>query len=400
VTAPAAVNVEAGPRASTCPSCGSGETVLFHEVRQVPVHSVLLMKTREIAREFPRGDVELAYCKGCDFIYNQAFDPTVHSYGGEYEETQSFSPTFQAFHEQLAKRLIDRYSLERKQVIEVGCGKGDFLALLCRLGNCRGFGFDPAFVAERNPVAGGDVRFIADFYSEKYADYGADFVACKMTLEHISNTADFIGTIRRSIGERRETLVFIQVPETRRILENVAFEDIYYEHCSYFVAESLQALMERCGFEVVETSTEYDGQYLTCIAKPLPNVTLAAKETGGVLHAQVTEFRRRYQEMLRTWRARFAEMKSNNQKVILWGSGSKGVAFISALGLTDEISFVVDINPYRQGRFMAGSGHEIAGPEAVREYQPDVVIAMNGIYRAEIQSALNDMGVRAELMCL
>jgi hypothetical protein len=78
---------------------------------------------------------------------------------------------------------------------------------------------------------------------------------------------------------------------------------------------------------------------------------------------------------------------------VVWGSGSKGVAFLSALGGGSEIEYVVDINPFRQGKFMAGTGQEIVSPAFLADYKPDVAIAMNPIYRGEIQDDLRRMGL-------
>jgi hypothetical protein len=58
----------------------------------------------------------------------------------------------------------------------------------------------------------------------------------------------------------------------------------------------------------------------------------------------------------------------------------------------------VDINPYKHGTYMAGTGQEIVGPEFLRAYRPDVVIVMNPIYCNEIQRDLDGMGITAELM--
>ena len=56
-----------------------------------------------------------------------------------------------------------------------------------------------------------------------------------MTLEHIPATGDFVRMVRRAIGDAvRNRPVFFQIPEATRILRDCAFEDIYYEHCSYF----------------------------------------------------------------------------------------------------------------------------------------------------------------------
>ena len=202
-----------------CPNCGSIGIQVFYETKGVPAHSVLLMSTKEAAITYPRGNIELGFCGTCGFIFNTVFDPELHNYSSQYEETQGFSPTFQTFHRRLAEQLIDQYHLYDKEIIEIGCGKGEFITLLCEIGNNRGVGIDPAFVDERNPSKAGDrVTFIKDFYSEKYADYNGDFVCCKMTIEHIPNPQEFVHMVRRSLADKLDTVVFFQIPNTRHIL--------------------------------------------------------------------------------------------------------------------------------------------------------------------------------------
>jgi hypothetical protein len=47
--------------------------------------------------------------------------------------------------------------------------------------------------------------------------------------------------------------------------------------------------------------------------------------------------------------------------------------------------------------YLAGTGHRIVAPEFLRQYRPDVVIAMNSIYLTEIGDQMRAMGVDAEL---
>ena len=270
------------PEIKTCPNCLKGDMSVFYQVPRVPVHSVLLMPTREVAVNFPKGDIALGHCSHCGFIANTVFDPTVHNYSAQYEETQGFSGTFQAFHHRLAEEMIAKYDLHGKKMIEIGCGKGEFLSLLCEIGNNSGVGFDPAFVSERNPSAGDTkVEFVADFYGEKYAHVQGDFVCCKMTLEHIPDTANFVRTVRRSVGDRYDTVVFFQVPDMSRVLRDLAFWDIYYEHCSYFSAESLSLLFREQGFDVLDVWTDYDDQYLMITAKPSRAPAAFRREAGS-----------------------------------------------------------------------------------------------------------------------
>jgi SAM-dependent methyltransferase len=387
-----------------CPGCGFGGTAVFYTVRNVPVHSVLLMPTAEAARGFPRGDIELGVCQRCGFVSNTAFNPSAHSYSEAYEETQGFSPTFQAFHRRLARTLIDDYDVRGKRVVEIGCGKGEFLSLLCELGDNTGIGFDPAFVPERNPDRDSSrVKFIQEFYSEANGSVEADVICCKMTLEHIWDTRRFVETVRKCAAQRRDTLVFFQVPDFSRILHDTAFWDIYYEHCSYFTAASLKYLFQNAGFDVVSVSTDYDDQYLQIFAFPAESdgTQLVAEDPGAAdIHDAVERFANRSRKKITAWDDMFRDRAELKKKAVLWGSGSKAVALLSALQKPESIDYVVDINPYRHGHYMAGTGQLIVGPEFLTGYSPDLVIAMNPIYRDEIQQKLVEVGCNASLLTM
>lgn len=385
-----------------CPSCGAAEMDIFYELERVPAHSVLLLPTREEAINYPRGDIRLGFCRTCGFISNTVFDPSLHEYSDRYEETQGYSPTFNAFAKRLAERLIERYDLRGKDILEIGCGKGEFITLLCEMGGNRGIGIDPAYVAERSLARPSErVTFITDFYSEKYAHLRADFVVCKMTLEHIHDTAVFVGTVRRALDGHRETTVFFQIPDTTRILAEIGFWDIYYEHCSYFTPGSLARLFRRCGFDVLDLWRDYGDQYLMIEAQPGSGKDRAFPELENDLPrtaADVETFRREAPQVLQRWREYLMRQHAACRRVVLWGSGSKGVAFLTTLGIEREIVYTVDINPNKHGMFMAGTGQQIVGPAFLRDYQPDVVIVMNPIYRDEIQRDLTTLGVTAEVL--
>jgi len=407
-----------------CPSCGHAGMSVFYEVANVPVNSVLLVGNRQEALEFQRGDIRLAVCPACGFIANIAFDESLTQYSARYEATQGYSPTFNKFHRALAQELIDRYDLRDKDIIEIGCDKGDFLTMLVEMGDNRGVGFDPAYVPGRHPSPAADrLNFIADFYGEKYTDYHADFICCKMTLEHIPNVGKFIATVRRAVGDRPDTVVFFQIPNARYVLGDVAFWDIYYEHCSYFTKGSLARLFRRAGFDVQDLWTAYDDQYLMIAARPgaVPSPSgrgstpkagergsrgagekeLAGEESVAETLAMVQTFVEQYEGRREQWRTRLAAWRGAARRVVLWGGGSKGVAFLTTLGQSrDDVAYAVDINPLKHGTFMAGTGQEIIAPESLQTYRPDVVIVMNPVYRDEVAADLAALGLSPQIETL
>ena len=388
-----------------CPSCQRGKMEIFYRVGSVPTNSCILLGSPKEAQSYPRGDIALGFCDQCGFISNTAFEPALTEYSGRYEETQGFSATFNKFHRELAERLIEQYDLHDKDVLEIGCGKGEFITLLSQLGNNRGVGFDPGYREDRNlSEAAKKVVFVTDFYSEKYAHYQADFICCKMTLEHIRDTADFLGTVRRSIGDRQDTIVFFQIPEVTRILVDCAFEDIYYEHCSYFSPGSLARLFRSKGFDVLAVKKEYGDQYLTIEARPGGNRAirpeLAEEDDLQFLRQSVATFPKRCEAKLAEWRGRLEDYAKKGSKVVLWGSGSKGVSFLTTLSAGRAIEYVVDINPHRQGYFMSGTGQAIVSPEFLQSYKPDAVIVMNAIYCDEIRRQLEEMQLSPDLIAV
>jgi SAM-dependent methyltransferase len=387
-----------------CPSCELGRMAIFYELKDFPVHTVLNIATKAEAVGYRRGDIRLGFCRKCGFISNVAFDPTLLEYGSDCEETQGFSPTFRSFASRLARLLVDRYQLKGKRILEIGCGKGEFLSFLCGYGRNQGIGFDPAYVDGRIGGSAGDrIQFIKDYYSEKYSHHQADFICCQMTLEHIHAPGSFVRMVRKGIGDSRSTVVFFQVPDVTRILRDCAFEDIYYEHCSYFGPRSLGSLFRKSGFEVLNLRSGYEGQYLMIEARPaagIPEEPSPVEGKQGCFEEYVSTFSQRVKEKLSSWRKSMEFVAEGKLRTVVWGSGSKGVAFLINLGLGDLIQHVVDINPHRQGMFMPGTGHEIVGPKALKKIRPDVVIVMNRIYEEEIRGELKRMRLTPKVLAL
>lgn len=389
---------------NTCPACFEQEMTIFYSQANVPSNSCILLDTREDAISYPRGKIDMGFCDACGFISNLAFDSKLTEYSGRYEETQAFSATFNKFHKSLVERLIHDHNLHGKRILEIGCGKGEFLKMICELGGNEGIGFDPGFRPERLETnESQNIEFVQDFYGEKYAQEKANFVCCKMTLEHISNAGDFIGGVRRAIGEN-DSDVFFQVPEAMRILHDCAFEDIYYEHCSYFSQGSLARLFRNNGFDVMKLATEYDDQYLTVEARPTINgrgfSPIEGEDDMELMRQYVSDFPSRVQEKLKYWRDVLNKAQTNGQVVALWGSGSKAVSFLTSLGITAEVNHVIDINPHRWGHFMSGTGQPIVAPSQLKELRPDLIIVMNPVYRDEIVADLAKNDLKPTVLAL
>jgi len=389
-----------------CQACSSEQLEDIFTVADVPVHSCLMVRSREAALAFPRGTLQLAVCLACGFIQNRAYEPALQNYSPDYEETQAYSATFRKFHSRLCHDQVARYSLGDKLVLEIGCGKGEFVTELCEISGGRGIGIDPGYRPERNTSpAAARIQFRVEHYTEEHAALSADYIACRHTLEHIGPVRSFVRTVRRSLEGRSDAVVFFELPATERILAERAFWDMYYEHCSYFTLGSLARLFRREGFALLDLYTGYDEQYLMLEARP---VALGGHEVGRRFQAEddlaaTIAGAREFRASIAAKRAALtAELRAAKRRgpVALWGSGSKAVSYLTTLGVSDQVDAVVDINPHKHGKFMAGTPHEILAPAALRALQPATVIAMNPIYLEEIRRDLAALGLAPDLRAL
>jgi SAM-dependent methyltransferase len=373
-----------------CQSCASERLESFFSLAALPVHSCLLMKTRKQAKQLERRDLQLSYCRDCGFVQNSAFEPEVHNYSPDYEETQAFSGTFNSFAASLAERYIERYDIRGKRVMEIGCGKGEFLVKLCELGQNEGLGIDPGYRPERTQTEA-KVRFVQDFFDESHGEFAPDVLLCRHTLEHIAPVHEFMQRVRRMLGPESEAIVLFELPAVERVLEENAFEDIYYEHCSYFSLGSLARLFRSTGFEVLRLETAYDDQYLLIDAVPFQGErtrTLPEERDLPRLDKAVEAFQNSAPARIASLAGELRAAYARGERIALWGSGSKAVAFLSATGLDEEIAFGIDINPHKQGRFLPATGHEVRSPESLPADAPDRILVMNRIYVPEIRAQL------------
>ncbi len=394
-------------RITACPTCGQTNLQTVYRINRVTVHSVLLMPTKQAALDYPRADIELTFCRSCGFGFNSLFRPEVHEYSTRYEETQHFSPTFNKFADSLVDQCIECYKLTPdKTLLEIGCGKGEFLLRLCEKSGCHGIGIDPGYVPDRVKSPALDrVRFIQSLYKPEHGDLQADFILCRHTLEHIGPTNDFIHRVRQTMRERADVDFFIEVPDaTTTVLQPLGFWDVYYEHCSYFSGGSLAHLYRRSSLDITQLERCYGEQYLLIGGRPPAKPSTCTWGLENDLHSQlahIDRFARLVPQRIEQWRRAVRERVAAGKTVLIWGGGSKGVAFLQTTGLTEaEIPFAVDVNPYKQGKFMPGTGHEVISPARAAELRPDAVIVMNPIYGQEIAKDLAKRGVQTEILPL
>lgn len=381
-----------------CPACGSTELSPFHSMQSIPALSCTIWDSVEDAKSCPQGDIDLALCKTCGLLINTAFEPKLLHYDEDYVASLHHSPLFGRYATDLATDLIDRYDLHEKLVLEIGCGKGEFLKMMVELGNNQGAGFDRSYEPPPDGETDERLTFVKEFYTEAHLDLKPDLVIARQLLEHVEQPFEFMSSLRRTLGDRRDTVVVFEVPNALDMLQRADLWDVIYEHPIYFTPQALERLMRSAGFDVLQVRPAYEGLFLIVEASPGDPAPSELPAVGHSLAADVASFAAAYTERQARWKQQLDDIRSNHKRAVLWGAGARGDTFLNAIGVGNEIPMVVDLNPRKWGKHMAGTGQPIHSPEDLKAEPPDVVVIANEIYLEEIRGSLRDMGIDAEVL--
>lgn len=370
----------------SCPACLSKNLKFIYRFEKAPVFNHVFFDSREEAKKAKSGAIELFGCKKCGLIFNAVFSSRLARYTEHYDNTQNYSQYFTSFSDKLARDLVKKYKLQEKNVVEVGCGKGNFVETLYDLGVKKMLGFDPAYVNYSPKI---DRLVVKKYFNKNTVKTKADFIICRHTLEHIPNPKEFIASIVSCLVE--DGKMYFEMPDLEWIVKNKTFFDFTYEHCNYFTPYSLYNLFSQFGFKRIIFKKGLNGQYIQAeISYGRPNV----KKLKPINFAKVGAF-------INSSISNSAKILPKLGRFIVWGAGGKGVFFLNRLNIDSKISDrIIDINESQQGKFIPGTGQLVVPPETLKEGGLDTIIIMNPVYEKEIKQSARDLGFKGGFVVL
>jgi len=380
-----------------CPVCSSESVEIVLEVPSIPVFCNVQYESQAEAVDQPVGDMSLSVCRECSHFFNSSFDESLLKYGQSYENSLHFSPTFGYFAKDVASRLVEQHGLRGKRVVDIGCGKGDFLSLICELGENNGYGFDQSYEEGRVQIpTKGSVQYFREHYGPGHEGIEPSLVTCRHVLEHIPEPPQFLTILQETLGNARDCSVYFEVPNALYTIRDFGIWDLIYEHCQYFTEDSLRTLFEQSGFSVGGTYESFGGQFLGLDGRVHSEQSAdTANEARGIsdIGELARSFKASFDRLVGTWSSTLRELDG---PVVIWGGGSKGVTFLNMIECGDKVVGVVDINPHKQGMYVTNTGHEIIAPEELARIAPSHVLVMNPLYETEIKKMIASMDVDAK----
>ncbi len=345
----------------TCRLCQNHSLTVIYTLAKMPIFQNKVFADKISASQVPTADLTLAQCQHCGFVFNATFSPDEMDYDSTYQNEQSHSLIFKNYLKSIMT-LFEKSGFKGKKLVEIGCGKGFFLEQLAAAGFDI-IGYDPAYTGQ-NPL------IIRDYYRHQ-TTLDAQIIVLRHVLEHIQFPFEFLQHLANSINHPAK--IYIEVPCFEWIINNFAFWDIFHEHCNYFTLDSLRNL-----FEDAEWGHLFNGQYLYILAD-LQSFKTSINRQPSINCLQLTEFFQKMQY--------YRQLISEHEGLYLWGAGAKGVTFANIMDPeAKHISYLIDINPEKQSRYIPKTGHEVINPKKLFELEKRPIIIMNNNYFEEIKN--------------
>lgn len=320
-------------------------------------------------REERGGTVDVRQCQACGLVQLPG-DPV--PYYREVIRAVGFSEAMKAFRRTQFGCFVGQHRLEGKKLLEVGCGRGEYLSLLHELPvEAAGVEFSEESVAAARAAG---LRVHRGFLAGSGellpgAPYDAFFIFS--FLEHLP---DPVATLT-AIGDNTvETAVgLVEVPNFDMILANDLFAEFIGDHLLYFTQETLIATLGRCGFETLACEAIWHGYVLTATVRkrqPLDLSRFAARRER--LAAEIDAF--------------IGGLPA--ERVAIWGAGHQAFAVMALAGLQGRVRYVVDSAPFKQGRYTPATHVSIVPPSVLDADDIEAVIVMAAGYSDEVVATL------------
>lgn len=377
---------------TTCRGCESDHLDVFLDLGGMPLAGGFLPNTEAIAREesYP---LSVHICRTCGLVQIlEVVDPEILFQDYSFASS-TVSPLVQHF-ENYAAWLRDR--LDPRFVVEFGCNDGILLAPLEKLG-IRACGVDISQnITETARAKGLDV--VTGYFDERTAE----------TIERRLGRADVVtGSNAFAHNDRPELILkaalrilkphghlCLEVMYAGDLLEMYQWDTLYHEHLTFYCLTTLQVLLNRYGFHVVDAERiPMHGGSLRVVAsrdpeeKPKPSVRdILEYEKSKALADPATwmAFGQYISRKIEVVRQTLGRLSQNSR---IWGYGAAGKAtlWVNACQMS-YLEAMVDASPLRAGKLMPGTHTPIVFPQELRANPPDYIFITAWNYADLIRS--------------
>ncbi|MCE2974547.1 MAG: class I SAM-dependent methyltransferase [Sediminibacterium sp.] len=344
-------------------------------------------------------------CDNCFLVQIDEYQKSSAIFNNDYVYFSSFSTSWLNHAKKYCEEVVKRLSLnQNSKVIEVASNDGYLLQFFLEK-NIPVLGIEPTANTAKIASDKG-IETITQFFGTALADelaskgILADLLIGNNVLAHVPDINDFVAGMKRVLTPTGT--ITMEFPHLIQMINQNQFDTIYHEHFSYLSLFTVKKIFFQQGLEIYdvdEISTH--GGSLRIYAKHLDDTSkqvstsvsdLVSKEKllGVDTLTYYKDFNTNVDQIKIDFLSFLIEQKKNGKKVVGYGAAAKGNTLLNYCGVKkDLISFVVDANPNKQGKYLPGSHIPVVSEDLLKQFQPNFVVIFPWNLSAEIMNQLS-----------
>lgn len=387
-----------------CRHCGSKLDLPLADLGSAPPSNAYLNEQTLKAPEkwFP---LRVLVCEHCWLAQTEDFAQAHELFNSEYAYFSAFSSSWLAHCERYVTDMVARFGLNAdSHVLEVAANDG-YLLQYVKVRNIPCTGVEPTASTAAAARAKG-IPIVEDFFGVRLAEElvvqgkQADLTIANNVLAHVPDINDFVAGF--SVLLKHQGVATFEFPHLFKLIAENQFDTIYHEHFSYLSLTAVNRIFAVNGLTVfdVEEHPTHGGSLRVFAQRSDTGQHLRSAEVDELLqreaHAGMTTteyyagFQTKTEKVKDNFLAFLLEAKRQRKTVIAYGAAAKGNTLMNYAGLRpDLISFIVDRNPAKQGKYMPGSRIPIVNEDRLQGVMPDYVVILPWNLKTEIIEQLN-----------
>ena len=310
-------------------------------------------------------DLVVCQCSGCGLV-QLSNDPV--PYCREVIRAAAFSEEMRVFREGQFAGFIEKYGLKGRKVLEVGCGRGEYLSIMHET-SVDAYGVEWSDESVSHCLKSGLNVEKGYVESGTYKLEKGPFDAFYMLnfLEHLPDLNSVLTGIRSNLGD--DGIGLVEVPNFDMILRSNQFTEFTTDHLFYFTRETLAAALNLNGFEVIKCGEVWYDYIISAVVCKRKKMNIShfydcQSKLRDEIHGYINCFR--------------------DGRVATWGAGHQALAVISMADLAGRVKYVVDSAPFKHGRYTPATHLPIVPPDTLVSDPVDAVIVMAASYSDEV----------------